>query len=144
MTASAPDGRLYVVVGILKDKKGRLFVQQRRSGTPKAGKWEFPGGKLESNETPWEALSRELHEELGILVVSCEKLTVVTHDYDHAKVWLDTYLVTEFEGNPVGREGQAFSWVDIKSEKDLSRFDFLPAVFPIIEALRVADTASAG
>ena len=142
MTGAAPDGRLYVVVGILKDEGGRLFVQQRRSGTPKAGKWEFPGGKLEADELPQEALARELKEELGIAVLSSKKLTVVTHDYDHARVWLDTYLVTKFTGVPQGKEGQMFDWVDVNSEEEMSRFDFLPAVFPIVDAIQQSEYGS--
>jgi len=136
MTSSAPEGRLYVVVGILKNSEGRLFVQRRRIGTPKAGKWEFPGGKLEAGETPDEALARELKEELGIVVHSCNPLTAITHDYDHAKVWLDTYLVTAFDNEPEGKEGQEFAWVDVNNEAELARYDFLPAVFPILAALR--------
>lgn len=136
MPTLAPDDRLYVVVGVLKDTQGRLFVQQRRAGTPKAGQWEFPGGKLELGETPQEALFRELEEELGILVRSCVPLVEVTHDYDHAKVWLDTYLVTEFDNTPEGREGQEFAWLDLADHDQLSRFNFLPAVFPILDAYR--------
>ncbi len=136
MTTSAPGDRLYVVVGLLKDHEGKLFVQQRRAGTPKAGKWEFPGGKREIGETPEQALARELREELGILVQSCEPLTVVTYDYEHAKVWLDTYLVTAFDQTPTGREGQAISWVDVGNPAELEKFDFLAAVFPILEVYR--------
>jgi len=136
MTTSASNDRLYVVVGLIKNKQGKLFVQQRREGTPKAGKWEFPGGKLEQGETPQQALARELLEELSILVQSSESLTVVTHDYKHAKVLLDTYLVKEFDGNPIGREGQAISWVDTDDPSDLEKYDFLTAVFPILEAYK--------
>jgi len=136
MTTSAPDNRLYVVVGLIKDSEGKLFIQQRRPGAPKAGKWEFPGGKREQGETPQQALSRELQEELGIIVLSSKPLTVVTHDYQHANVWLDTYLITEFDRTPIGREGQTISWVDVDDPADLEKYDFLAAVFPILEAYK--------
>ncbi len=132
MTMSAPDDRLYVVVGVLTDSCGRVFIQQRKVGTPKAGKWEFPGGKLEQGETPEQGLSRELREELNIRVNDCLPLVTTTHDYDHARVWLDTYLIKDFLGQPVGHEGQQIAWVEISR---MSEFDLLPAVFPIVDAL---------
>ena len=133
MTLSAPDNRLYVVVGILTDNLGRVFIQQRRPGTPKAGKWEFPGGKLENGEDPQQALQRELEEELDIRVTESCPLTVVTHDYHHARVWLDTYMVGSFEGEPSGREGQEIAWIALDH---IGQYDVLDAVYPIVDAIR--------
>jgi 8-oxo-dGTP diphosphatase len=129
----APDNRLYVVVGILQNVHGYVLIQQRRPGTPKPGKWEFPGGKLEEGEEPAHALERELKEELGIEVGQIAPLTAVTHNYDHARVWLDTYLVTEFDGEPEGREGQNIAWVSLEQ---IRQFDVLDAVIPIVQAIR--------
>ena len=133
MDPAAPDNRLYVVVGVLRDPDNKVLIQQRRPGTPKSGKWEFPGGKLESGEDPVAGLSRELNEELGVHIFTANPLTVVTHDYDHARVWLDTYLVTEFEGNPSGLEGQQIAWAKLE---DIGGFDVLDAVWPIVNALK--------
>lgn len=110
-----------------------MLIQQRRPGTPKPGKWEFPGGKLEEGEEPAHALERELKEELGIEVGQIAPLTAVTHNYDHARVWLDTYLVTEFDGEPEGREGQNIAWVSLEQ---IRQFDVLDAVIPIVQAIR--------
>lgn len=132
MTIAAPDNRLYVVVGVIINDDGRLLIQQRRPGTPRAGQWEFPGGKLEQGEAPGTALSRELMEELGIRVKTSSPLTVVTHDYDHARVWLDTRLVTRFDGEPRGMEGQEIAWVEAEA---VTRYDILEAVHPILDAL---------
>jgi len=129
----APDNRLYVVVGILKNLDNNVLIQRRRPGTPKPGKWEFPGGKLESGEDPVVGLSRELNEELGVEIIAADPLTVVTHDYDHARVWLDTYLVTEFQGKPAGLEGQQIAWTKLD---DIENFDVLDAVWPIVRALK--------
>ncbi len=134
MAVFAPDNRLYVVVGVLTDKNGRVFIQQRRQGTAKAGKWEFPGGKLEHGEMPPQGLARELREELDIDVIQCQPLTTIAHDYDHARVWLDTYLVTEFEGRAIGHEGQSFAWTDIDQ---IIEFNVLPPVFAIVDALKL-------
>ena len=107
--------------------------RQRREVTPKAGKWEFPGGKLENGESPAEGLARELKEELAIVVTESQPLTVVTFDYDHARVWLDTYLVTAFEGEPAGCEGQNVAWVSLEG---MDRYDLLPAVAPIVDGYK--------
>ncbi len=132
MTPTAPDNRLYVVVGVLVDDAGNVLIQQRRPGTPRAGQWEFPGGKLEPGESAVAALARELAEELGIRVDHAEFLAVVTHDYDHARVWLDTYMVRDFSGEAVGREGQELAWVPTSAVTD---YDILEAVHPILDAL---------
>ena len=66
-----------VAVGVLRRGDGALLFAQRPEGKPYAGWWEFPGGKVESGETVMEALERELHEELGIMVEPGEPLEVV-------------------------------------------------------------------
>lgn len=133
MLTTAPDSRLYVVVGVLQDSKDRLLVQRRQPGTPRAGQWEFPGGKLEHGEQPLGALQRELEEELGVTNVVAEPLVQVAHDYEHARVWLDVYVVSRYQGRAVNREGQVMAWATVE---DISEMDILPAVHPILEAYR--------
>ena len=70
-----------VVCAILQDERGRYLAAQRASG-PMAGKWEFPGGKIESGETPQQACERELAEELGVQVEAGQ--VVLTHQIDIA------------------------------------------------------------
>jgi 8-oxo-dGTP diphosphatase len=132
MPVSAPDGRLYVVVGVLFDEQGNVLIQQRRSGTPRAGQWEFPGGKLERDESAEQALARELHEELGITVCRMEPLVAIPYNYEHARVWLDTRLVVRYSGKVRGREGQAIAWV---AKNRVTEYDILEAVHPILDAL---------
>lgn len=133
MATDAPDNRLHVVVGVIEDSRGRLLIQQRRPGTPKAGQWEFPGGKVESGESPGTALARELEEELGIVDARSTPLAEIGHDYDHARVWLDTRLVTSFHGQARGREGQTIAWVPAE---EIPGYDVLAAVHPILTAYR--------
>ncbi len=131
MDTAVPENRLHVVVGVIADSRGRLLIQQRRPGTPKAGQWEFPGGKVEPGESPGLALARELEEELGIEHVVSTPLAKIRHDYDHARVWLDTRLVTSFRGQARGREGQSVAWVHAE---EIPRYDVLEAVHPILAA----------
>ena len=74
MPTTAPDATLQVVVGIAVDDVGCLLVNQRPTGKDYAGQWEFPGGKIEHGESPFEALKREWHEEMGVIVTEARHL----------------------------------------------------------------------
>jgi 8-oxo-dGTP diphosphatase len=99
-----------VVVGIIK-KDDNLLVAQRPHGKPYSGYWEFPGGKVEANESSECALKRELHEELGISVISAEPWFEYSHAYPDKEVMLAIWLVHAFQGTPWGQEGQVLRWV---------------------------------
>lgn len=130
------DSRLHVVVGVLRNRKGQLLVQQRLPGKPCAGQWEFPGGKVEKNESPKQALARELHEELGAELGAIKEmipLTQIAHDYDHAKVWLEVYLIDNFDQRVINREGQNVDW---KGIEEILKMNVLEAVYPILQVVR--------
>ena len=117
---------------MLQDRAGQVLIAQRPAGKIAAGKWEFPGGKIEANESVQEALDRELQEELGVGLIDARPLIRFTHAYSDRVVTLDTWLVSRWSGEPVGRESQQFEWHDPESE---SRRDLLPTVAPILRAL---------
>jgi 8-oxo-dGTP diphosphatase len=129
----APDGRKVteVAVGVMVQNDGRYLLAQRPAGKPYEGYWEFPGGKLEAGESVEAALSRELHEELGIDVTSCALWRTLEHDYPHAYVRLFFCKVTEWRGEPLGREGQAIAWQTLPVDVA----PLLPAAIPILEWL---------
>ncbi len=118
-----------VAVGILVNQVGQLLVQQRPGGSDCAGQWEFPGGKLEQGESAREALKRELHEELGIVLHSEEILTILEHDYPHAKVRLHTYISKTWQGKPIGLEGQTTMWAEPSA---VAQLDLLEAAVPLL------------
>jgi len=99
-----------VAVGILIDDAGRVLVARRAPEAHQGGLWEFPGGKVEAEETLLEALARELREELGVRVESTEPLLVLEHDYGDKQVRLDVHRVTHWSGQPRGLEGQPLAW----------------------------------
>ncbi len=132
MTAVGGRTRIDVVVGIVRDSEGRLLVNQRRPGSHLAGLWEFPGGKRHAGEGRQVALARELHEELGITVVTAEPLLRLRHDYPDRRVHLDVWSVLEYTGEPCSREDQAIAWVYPQA---LSNLEFLPADAPIVTTL---------
>ena len=121
-----------VAAGILRDRAGRALIAQRPEGKHQAGWWEFPGGKLCETETPLEALTRELWEELGIEVHAAEPLLTYRHDYPERVVELHVWCVLAFTGEPIGVEGQALRWSRID---ELLETGLLPADRPIVEAL---------
>lgn len=121
-----------VAVGIVRDSEGRVLVNQRQPGKPFAGRWEFPGGKIDPGETTAQALARELNEELGIVVRRQRPLISFPYRYDTLTVHLHVYEVLEYKGIPSGREGQAMDWV---APDTLNRVDLLEANTPIVRAV---------
>ena len=124
-----------VAAGILIDSENRYLLGQRPAGKPYAGYWEVPGGKVEEGETVFQALQRELQEELGINIQSSEELTVLEHDYPHAYVRLYVSIIRNWTGTPTGCEGQILSWEPINAEAP-SVEPLLPAAWPMLECLR--------
>lgn len=137
MTAS-PSNRpvTEVAAGILLDSEGRYLLGQRPEGKPYAGYWEVPGGKIEKGETVFEALKRELQEELGIEILDSEELTVLEHDYPHAYVRLHVSVIRNWSGTPAGCEGQQLSW-QLLSQDRPSVEPMLPAAWPMLEKLKL-------
>ena len=137
MTAS-PSNRpvTEVAAGILLDSEGRYLLGQRPEGKPYAGYWEVPGGKIEKGETVFEALKRELHEELGIEILDSEELTVLEHDYPHAYVRLHVSVIRNWSGTPAGCEGQQLSWQPLSQDRP-SVEPMLPAAWPMLEKLKL-------
>ena len=121
-----------VVAGALFDAQGRVLIAQRPPGKTLAGRWEFPGGKLDDGEEAFAGLARELREELGVAVAAAEPLIRYSHPYPDRVVWLDMWVVTEWSGVPHGLDGQALKWVPLEL---LRGEDILEADQPIIEAL---------
>lgn len=111
-TNSAMDrSDLRVVVGILLNLRGQILISLRPNHVPQGGLWEFPGGKLEPNETPLQALRRELWEEIGIEVKSANFFSTVEHTYEDKRVTLEAWRVDKFIGEPSGKEGQKIEWI---------------------------------
>lgn len=130
------------VAVIVRDSKvGReVLISKRPLNAHQGGLWEFPGGKVEPNETVTQALARELNEELGVDVplssASPIPLIRIPHDYGDKRVVLDVWMVSEFSGEPTGMEGQPVNWVRVGN---LGDYEFPEANKPIINALILPD-----
>lgn len=134
----------HAAVGVIQRADGWVLLGQRPPGKPWEGYWEFPGGKVEHNETPQSALIRELREELGIEVTQCFPWITRTYDYPakyHADgtlnspaktVKLHFFIVEQWQGEPQSLEQQRLSWQQ-PSQLDIS--PMLPANAPVMAAL---------
>jgi mutator protein MutT len=127
---------LQVVAGALVDADGRVLIAARPPGKSFAGRWEFPGGKLNGDETSRDALERELAEELGIVVGEAVPLLAVTYRYPGAAapVRIDCWRVDTWRGQVESRDGQTLRWC---SRDELADADMLEADRPIVTALRL-------
>ncbi|MEM6277762.1 MAG: (deoxy)nucleoside triphosphate pyrophosphohydrolase [Pseudomonadota bacterium] len=119
----------------LIDVDGRVLLAQRPVGKSMAGLWEFPGGKVETGETPEAALIRELHEELGIGTwESClAPLTFASHSYDDFHLLMPLFACRKWEGIPQSKERQVLRWVRGAQLRD---YPMPAADVPLIPPLR--------
>ena len=126
---------LLVSAVALIDPDGRILLTQRPPGKSMAGLWEFPGGKVEPNETPEAALIRELHEELGIDTwKSClAPLFFASHSYPDFHLLMPLFACRRWDGIATGREGQALAWVRPDKLRD---YPMPPADVPLVALLR--------
>jgi 8-oxo-dGTP diphosphatase len=117
-----------VAVGVLIDSNDRFLLTSRPVGKVYAGYWEFPGGKVEPGESIEQALSRELHEELGITIGAVHPWQTEVMDYPHARVRLHFCKVFDWHGEFQMREGQAMAWEQLPVQSS----PVLPGTVPVL------------
>ena len=126
--------RIHVAAAVIRHSDGKVLIARRADTQHQGGLWEFPGGKVEEGEGVEAALSRELQEELGIVVNAARPLIKIAHDYPDKHVLLDVWEVSSFTGEPHGAEGQPLAWV---SNRELPDYVFPAANRPIVAAARL-------
>ncbi|MDD5563134.1 MAG: (deoxy)nucleoside triphosphate pyrophosphohydrolase [Thermoanaerobaculaceae bacterium] len=111
MPQSSPDRSLRVVVAaVVARDDGRILLARRLPDAHLGGLWEFPGGAVEAGETPAEALSRELVEELGVVIRVGDPITFAFHRDEQRDVVLLFHAARIVRGEPDGRQGQEVRW----------------------------------
>jgi 8-oxo-dGTP diphosphatase len=114
-------------------RENRILVARRKPGAKMAGYWEFPGGKLEPDETPEACLKREIAEELGILDLVIHKHWVTTpHTYSFAEIELIVYLCSSKTTPHSSEAHDALEWATLDQ---LENYSWAPADVPAVEKL---------
>ncbi|WP_420433958.1 8-oxo-dGTP diphosphatase MutT [Hyphobacterium sp.] len=131
------DGRpvLLVAACALCDADGRVLIARRPEGKEMAGLWEFPGGKVETNETPEQAIVRELREELGIepCETCLQPFAFASHPYARFHLVMPLFICRRWDGFVAPQEDQEIAWV----RKDrLGSYELAPADRPLAAELR--------
>ena len=110
----------------------KIFATARGYGEFK-GKWEFPGGKVEADETPQQALKREIHEELAVKIEVGELIDTIEYDYPTFHLSMDCFRCVVVDGEIILKEAEAAKWLD---KDELYSVDWLPADIALIEKLQ--------
>lgn len=121
-----------ISIAIVKNSEDLYLISLRPEEVHQGGKWEFPGGKVEKNELPEQAMCRELSEEVGVNALDYRLLESKYFDYGDTALHLHFYLVTRFTGKAQGKEDQPIKWV---SKAQLAFYAFPEANNSIIEQL---------
>jgi 8-oxo-dGTP diphosphatase len=130
---------LTVTAGVIR-WQDKVLIARRAGNDPLAGKWEFPGGKVERGETPEECLARELHEEFGIRVRINGFLAETHYEYPGRRIRLLFYDVDYVSGEVTLTTHDEYDWARIES---LPRYTFAPADVSFMNRL-VAETRDGG
>lgn len=129
---SNPYEKIIPVVGAVVQRNGAILCAQRGSGTL-AGLWEFPGGKIEANETPREALIREIIEELNCQIEVGDEVTTTSHLYTFGTVVLTTFYCKLIEGEPSLTQHSEVRWLN---PRDLEDLEWAPADVPAVKIIK--------
>lgn len=123
---------VHVVGAIIENEQKEIFCALRSPEMTLANYWEFPGGKIESGETPEQALAREITEEFNCSIEVGEKVEDTTYEYEKVIVRLETYKAKLLTGKPVALEHAETKWVP---REQLPQLNFAPADIPAVEKL---------
>ena len=134
--ANSRTGNTVLVAAGVLERGGRILAARRKKGTHLEGHWEFPGGKIEPDESPEECLVRELSEEIGVRVRPRKIREVVFHRYPGKSVLLLFYDCELLEGEPRPLECDEVRWIALE---DLPSLDWAPADVAFVR--RLAETA---
>ena len=120
------------VVGAVIVRGNKILCAQRGEAGTLPGLWEFPGGKIESGETPRQALEREIHEELRCEISVGREITTTTYEYDFGFVTLTTFFCELISGTPQLTEHTEVRWV---RPELLVNLPWAPADIPAVEMI---------
>ena len=121
-----------ISIGLIVNKNNEYLISLRKEILHQGGKWEFPGGKVELNETAQQALYRELKEEVSLNIEESQLFERFVFDYEDKTLILNFYLVNKFTGEAKSKIGQTIKWV---TGQELLNYDFPKANKTVIEKM---------
>ena len=124
--------KIIEVVGAAIIKEDKVLVMQRSNQMTLPGMWEFPGGKVEANETEQEALIREIKEELSVTINILDYINEASYDYEFGTVQLKVYTAEIISGQITLEEHSDGKWV---TADELKNIDWAPVDIPAAKAL---------
>ena len=125
---------LQVAIGIITNQiSKKVFISKRKDDVHMAGMWEFPGGKVNNNEKIIDALYREFKEETSIVIYKSHLFDEITYIEGDLTLYLSFFLIQEYSGKPLGKEGNKTKWVNIS---ELSCVNMPPANKAVISKLQ--------
>ena len=124
--------QIEVVAAIIHDEEGRIFATQRGYGDWK-DYWEFPGGKMESGESPEEALKREIWEELETKIIIERLVKTVEWDYPKFHLTMHCFWCHIESGSLILKEHEAARWL---AKDELKSVDWLPADLEVVSTIQ--------
>lgn len=131
---------VHVAVAVLVNMNDEVCISLRHKDAHQGGLWEFPGGKVEDDETVEQALIRETREELNVDIKNCRRLIKIMHSYNDREqsktVCLHVYKILSYQGEATGVEGQQVKWVPVSQ---LPGYQFPAANLAIIKAMQLPD-----
>jgi len=136
--ATSPLPHKIIGVAVIWNERGQILIDKRPAKGLLGGLWEFPGGKLEANETIKECIRREIREELAIEVEVGSHLITLEHAYTHFRVTLNVYHCRHLSGEPQPLECDEIRWVTLD---EVEQFPFPKANEKIIAALKTTRTS---
>lgn len=122
-----------VSIAIVQNQQQQFLISRRKKGQHLAGKWEFPGGKIKNLETLEQAMLRELREEVGLVATTFFLLESLNFQYSDLSLNLHFYLVSEYKGEALSREGQEIKWINAEQ---FVEYNFPDANVGVINRLR--------
>ena len=122
-------------VAVIWNQSGQILIDRRKASGTMGGLWEFPGGKIEPDETVAECIVREIREELGIEIAVGEHLISIEHTYPTFQLTLIVHHCQHISGIPQPIESEEVRWVNVG---DLAHYQFPAANAAIIHTLQLA------
>lgn len=125
---------VHVAVALIQNSDGQVLLSKRAANAHQGNLWEFPGGKINIGESVFDALVREIQEELGLEIKSAIPVMRIPHNYSDKRVLLDVWQVESYKGEPDGMEEQPIQWCAIN---DLFKLEFPEANLNIVNMLKL-------